>query len=155
MRTSVVDKYIKTVKPDQKLYSRWLRNYGTEVQILKPKKREMENYVISYGASSSTFERIPKWYDFKIGYASVDALDFSRPENVHDSDVFIHFSEDGELGSGDLVQFSKNNKIYTYQVDIVENYHNFLYRTVLRSLDVENKPKEENKEGRTNEVPIF
>lgn len=135
MRVSVVDKYLKLVRPDQKLYARWLKNYGTEVQVLKPRKDTMEEFIIAYGESASTFDRTPSWYEFHTGYMSVDSLEFSRPENVTDTDILI-FLPDMVIEPGFLVQYKKLGRVYTYQVDTVENYQDYMFRTVLRAIDV-------------------
>ena len=74
MRTSVTDKYLELVRGDSTYYAKWLEWSGTEVSILKPKKEEVEKYMVTFGTSASTFERTPKYYTFKKGYAAVDAL---------------------------------------------------------------------------------
>ena len=90
MRTSVTDKYLELVRGDSAYYSKWLEWSGTEVYVLKLKKDEVEKYMVTFGTSASTFERIPKYYDFKKGYMAVDSLDFGKKENVHDLNILVY-----------------------------------------------------------------
>lgn len=136
MRTSVTDKYLELVRGDSTYYAKWLEWSGTEVSILKPKKEEVEKYMVTFGTSASTFERTPKYYTFKKGFAAVDSLDFGKKENIHDLNILVYFPNT-EIDAGDLVQFEKNGKKYTYQVEPLENYQNFLYRTALSLIDAE------------------
>ena len=50
--------------------------------------------------------------------------------------ILVYFPNT-EIDAGDLVQFEKNGKKYTYQVEPLENYQNFLYRTALSLIDAE------------------
>lgn len=136
MRTSVVDKYLDLVRDDAKYFSRWLEWSGTEVRVLKLKKEEVEKYELAFGTSATTFERTPKYYRFITGYMSLDSLDFGKKENVHDLDILVYLPNT-EIDTGDLIQFEKVGKLFTYQIEPIENYQNFVYRSALRLLDVE------------------
>lgn len=136
MRTSVTDKYLELVRGDSAYYSKWLEWSGTEVYVLKLKKDEVEKYMVTFGTSASTFERTPRYYNFKKGYMAVDSLDFGKKENIHDLNILVYLPNT-EIDAGDLIQFEKNHKKYTYQIEPLENYQNFLYRTAISLLDVE------------------
>ena len=136
MRTSVVDKYLDLVRDDAKYFSKWLEWSGTEVRVLKLKKEEVEKYELTFGTSATTFERTPKYYRFITGYMSLDSLDFGKKENVHDLDILVYLPNT-EIDTGDLIQFVKVGKLFTYQIEPIENYQNFVYRSALRLLDVE------------------
>ena len=136
MRTSVIDKYLEIVRDDAKYFSKWLKWSGTEVQVLKLKKEEVEKYEVAFGTSATTFERTPKYYRFITGYMSLDSLDFGKKENVHDLDILVYLPN-SEIDAGDLIQFVKSGKLFTYQIEPLENYQNFVYRSALRLLDVE------------------
>lgn len=136
MRISVTDKYLDLVRGDAKYFAKWLEWSGTEVTVLKPKKEAIEAYVIAYGAQASTFSRTPEYYTFHKGYISIDSLDFGLKENVQDQDAIVYLP-DTEIDSGDLLQFERVGKRFTYQIEPLQNYQNFVYRSALRLIDVE------------------
>ena len=136
MRISVSDKYLELVRNDAKYFAEWLRWSGTEVTVLKPIKEAIEAYEIAYGKQASTFSRTSEYYTFHKSYISVDSLDYGLKENVQDTDVLI-FLPDNTIDSGDLVQFDRVGKRFTYQIEPLQNYQNFIYRASLRLLDVE------------------
>ena len=137
MRISVSDKYLNLIRGDAKYFANWLKWSGTEVTVLKPKKEEIEAYEIAYGKQASTFSRTPQYYTFHKGFVSVDSLDFGLKENIQDTDVLVYLP-DTEIDSGDLLQFERVDKRFTYQIEPLQNYQNFMYRAALRLLDVEN-----------------
>lgn len=136
MRISVTDKYLDLVRGDAKYFAKWLEWSGTEVTVLKPKRDVIEAYEIAYGVQASTFSRTSEYYTFHKGYISIDSLDFGLKENVQDTDVLI-FLPDTEIDSGDMVQFERVGKRFTYQIEPLQNYQNFVYRSNLRLIDVE------------------
>lgn len=135
MNQSIFEKYNQMIQNDAKYFSNWLRWAGTEVTVLKPKISVIQEYVTAYGASLSTFERTPEYYDITTAYISLDPLEFGKKENVQELDSLI-YSGDTELKPGYFVQLKRGNKIFTYTVDPYENYQNFAYRTILRLVDV-------------------
>ena len=136
MRKSVVDKYLDLVRGDAKYFANYLKWMGTEVNVLKPRPEALENYELAYGASASTFERSPENYSYSKAWISLDALDFGKKENVHDLDILVYLPNQ-EVGTGDLIQFEKVGRLFTYQAEPLDNYQNFVYRTVLKLIDVE------------------
>lgn len=141
MRKSVIDNYLDLIRSDAKYFANYLKWMGTEVQVLKARPEALENYELAYGASASTFERNPTNYTYSKAWISLDSLDFGRRENVHDLDIVV-FLPNNELYSGDLIQFEKVGRLFTYQVDPPENYQNFIYRAQLRLIDVEDLTKQ-------------
>jgi len=135
MRKSVVDKYLALVRGDANYFKNYLKWMGTEVNVLKPKE-ELQKYQTAYGKSASTFERNSSNYNYIKAWISLDSLDFGKKENIHDLDIVIYVPE-VNLKTGDLIQFEKLDRLYTYQAEPLENYQNFIYRTVLRLLDVD------------------
>jgi len=136
MRKSVIDKYLALIRGDANYFKNYLKWMGTEVFVLKPKLDVLEKYQTSYGASMSTFERNSSNYNYITAWISLDSLDFGKKENIHDLDIVIYIP-DIDLKTGDLIQFEKLGRLYTYQAEPLENYQNFIYRTVLRLLDVD------------------
>ena len=141
MRISVTDKYLNLVRGDAKYFAKWLEWSGTEVTVLKPKRDVIEAYVTAYGAQMSTFSRTPEYYTFHKGYMSIDSLDFGLKENVQDQDVIVYLPNT-EIDSGDLVQFERVGKRFTYQIETLKNYQNIVYRSSLRLIDVEELKRE-------------
>ena len=136
MRISVTDKYLNLVRGDAKYFAKWLEWSGTEVTVLKPKKDVIEAYEIAYGAQASTFSRTSEYYTFHKGYISIDSLDFGLKENVQDTDAIVYLPNT-EIDSGDMLQFERVGKRFTYQIEPLQNYQNFVYRSSLRLIDVE------------------
>lgn len=136
MRTSVVDKYLNLVRNDARYFANYLKWMGTEVNVLKARPESLENYELAYGATASTFERNPENYSYSKAWISLDSLDFGKKENVHDLDILVYLPNN-ELMTGDLIQFEKLGRLFTYQVEPLDNYQNFVYRTILKLLDVE------------------
>jgi hypothetical protein len=145
MRKSVVDKYLSVIRNDANYFKNYLKWMGTEVFVLKPKIEVLEKYQTAYGASMSTFERNAANYTYTKAYISIDSLDFGKKENIHDLDIVIYIPEI-ELKTGDLVQFEKLGRLYTYQAEPLENYQNFIFRSILRLTDVDDL-KEKQQEG--------
>lgn len=137
MRKSVVDKYIASIRQDAKYFAKWLEWAGNEVLVLKPRPEALENYELAYGANASTFERTPENYTYHTAYITVDQLiDFNKMENVQDLDTVLYLPNN-KIESGDLIQFEKLGRLFTYQPEPLDNYQNFLYRAVIHLVDVQ------------------
>lgn len=136
MRQSVLDRYMNFMRGDAKYFEQYLKWSGTEVVVLKPRKDVIENYVTAFGTSASTFERIPKYYTFITGYINVDPLAFGYKENVADIEVLVYLPNT-KIDAGDLLQFERTHKRYTYSINPLQNYQDFLYMSTIRLLDVE------------------
>ena len=137
MRKSVVDKYIASIRQDAKYFANWLKWMGNEVMVLKPRPESLENYELAYGASASTFERTPENYKYYKAHIAIDAmLDFNKKENIQDLDTVLYLPNN-KIETGDLVQVEKLGRIFTYQLDPLDDYQNFLYRTYAHLIDVQ------------------
>ena len=137
MRKSVVDRYLDSIRQDAKYFANWLKWMGNEVMVLKPKPEALQNYELAYGASASTFERTPENYAYSKAYITIDAmLDFNKKENVQDLDTVLYLPNQ-EIQTGDLVQVEKVGRLFTYQLEPLDNYQNFLFRTYAHLIDVQ------------------
>jgi len=150
MRKSVVDRYVESIRQDAKYFRNWLKWMGTEVMVLKPREEALENYELAYGATASTFERTPENYTYSKAYVAIDPLiDFNQKENILDLDCVIYLPN-SEIHTGDLVQFEKLGRMFTYQVEPLFDYQNFLYRSIFKLIDVEDLDKTNHTGLRTN-----
>ena len=136
MRNSMIDKYLDLVRSDAKYFANYLKWMGNEVQVLKPRQEALENYELAYGATASTFERNPSNYAYSKAWITLDSLDFGKKENVNDLDSIVYLPNNN-IGTGDLIQLEKVGRLFTYQVEPLDNYQNFIYRAQLKLIDVE------------------
>lgn len=137
MRKSVWDKYVASIRQDAKYFGNWLRWMGNEVMVLKPRPEALENYELAYGASASTFERTPANYTYHKANVAIDQnVDFNKKENIQDLDTVLYLPNN-KIETGDLLQVEKLGRIFTYQLEPLDDYQNFLYRTIARLIDVQ------------------
>lgn len=135
MKTSTVDKYITLIKADAKYLKMWIKLNGVEVSILKPRAEVVERYQTSFNADNSSFSLTQEFYSFHKGYLLIDSMDFGRLENITESDTLTYLP-DKEIGVGDIIQFRRYGRLYSFTVTPRESFHEFIYRIGLELIGV-------------------
>lgn len=128
---SIFDNYYNLIKVDKDYYRNWLTQYGTECKLLIPRVDDVgrvDDIYTSYGAQTYSSNSIN--YETKIIHLLIQPEDFNKVEN--DIEATIRVISPVTLDDGNLIEFRKLNKWYTFEVrSPIEVYWGMYYRTTL------------------------